>query len=405
MTETREAGRLATARLLPWVAVLYAASGLPYGLAAKAWPVYLRQAGVSLTEIGLLSLLFLPYSLKPLWAPWVDRFGDRRRWVAAAGLAGAAALLALPGVDPRTAGITLWAVLLAYTAASATQDLAVDGYAVDLVSGGDRSRDSGPVNGVRVAAYRVALIASGGLALLAVDRFGWDALWRAAAVAMVFLAGCALLAPRIPREAPSTLFDRDLLRWLLARERMPALALVLLYKLPDGALLRMVEPFWVDRGYSAAQIGLVATSLGTTLTIVGALAGGWWVHRRGLRAALLQLGVLQVASNGGYALVAAFDLGTGWLYAASAVESLTQGLATAAFLALLTALCSGRRGATQFAVLTAVYAVSRDLVGSASGWVAQDLGYATFFTASALLGLPALLLIQKAVPPSAPTRT
>jgi len=138
-------------RLLAWVTVLYLAQGLPYGVASRVWPVYFRTHGVSLAEIGLLGLLSLPWSWKPLWAPLVDRFGARRAWIAPA-LVASAALVAAVGELPPAVGPLLVATMLAFTVASATQDIAMDAWTVDATAG----RDLGPVNGVRAAAFRGA---------------------------------------------------------------------------------------------------------------------------------------------------------------------------------------------------------------------------------------------------------
>lgn len=427
-------------RKLAWIAVLYFAQGFPFGIAYKVWPVYFRLHGVSLAEIGLMSLLFLPYTLKTAWAPLVDRFGTRQRWVAGAEVALAGVTLVLLGLDPSHPGPALWAVLMAFTLASATQDVAIDAYAVDVATEHDR----GPINGVRITAYRVAMVASGGLVLVVADRLGWRTIWGVSAIAFLLLAGAALLSPRAPRERPTgailrgagprlrayravstgaatllaaggmlagwgpywiagtavaftlamaSFLDPALLSWVGRWEMAPVLLFTLLYKLGDSTLERMVEPFWVDRGLSPTAIGLVSVTLGTMLTATGAIVGGWAISRRGLYPALLWFGLGQLLSNLGYAAVAFFDLPRQSIYGASMLESLTQGLGTAAFLSFLMALCDRRHGATQFALLTAVFALSRDLAGAFSGLGAEALGYPAYFAATALVALPGLALL------------
>jgi PAT family beta-lactamase induction signal transducer AmpG len=437
-------------RKLSWIAVLYFAQGLPFGLAYKVWPVYFRLHGVALAEIGLLSLLFLPYTLKPAWAPLVDRFGPRQHWVALClvALAGCTLGVALLDDSLEATGLTpwVWAVLLGFTLASATQDIAIDGYAVDLAT----EKDTGPINGLRVAAYRVALMAGGGLLLVLADHLPWRALWVGTAAVFVTLAVLTLLSPRVPRErsepgdgrhrslAPKTrrslvrwrlallavsllawagvaaagggtgpvtlaalvstlavasFLDPRLLAWIGRREMAAVLLLALFYKLGDNSLGRMVEPFWVDRGYSPTEIGLVSSTLGSALTIVGALAGGAWVAKRGIFSGLLWFGVAQAVSNFGYVAVALLALPRESIYAASVVESLTQGLGTAAFLSFLMAQCDKEHGATEFALLTGVYALSRDFVGAYSGEGVEALGYGGYFAVTALLALPGLALL------------
>ena len=185
-------------RKLTWVAVLYFAEGFPYGIAYDVWPVYFRVHGVSLREIGLMSLLFLPYTLKPAWAPFADRVGSRQGWIAACQVGLAALCLAMPFFDAAHPTVPLWGVLLAFTFLSATQDISIDAYAVDVST----PRDSGLINGMRVSLYRAALLFAGGVLLLLADRpaIGWTGVWILAAVLCVASALLALASPRVPRE-------------------------------------------------------------------------------------------------------------------------------------------------------------------------------------------------------------
>jgi PAT family beta-lactamase induction signal transducer AmpG len=425
-------------RKLLWISVLYFAEGFPFGIAYKVWPVYFRLHGVSLTEIGLMSLLFLPYTLKAAWAPLVDRFAARQTWVAGSELALAAITLVLLTLDPSRTTAALWITLLGFTVASANQDVAIDGYAVDLATG----RDTGPINGVRVAAYRVAMVVSGGVILVLADQVSWTVIWAACAVSFVALAGAALASPRVPRERPeappgasreviryrigllsattlllllaalrdwgplwitlsvisgtlavASFLDPTMLRWVARREMVPVVLFTLLYKVADSTLGRMVEPFWVDKGLSPTEIGLISTTLGMVLTVAGALSGGWFIKRHGIFQALLWFGIGQCVSNFGYVVVAVWDLPRQSIYVASVVESFTQGLGTAAFLSFLMVLCEKQHGATQFALLTAIFALSRDLFGAVSGLGAEALGYGAYFTLTALLALPGLALL------------
>lgn len=381
-------------RLLAWVAVLYLAQGLPYGIASRVWPVYFRAHGVSLVEIGLLGLVSLPWSWKPLWAPLVDRFGPRRAWIAPA-LVAAAALVAAIGELPPAVGPLLVALMLAFTLASATQDIAMDAWTVDAASG----RDLGPVNGLRAAAFRVAMIAAGGVALLVADRFGWRAAWLTLSAIFLALAAAtsALPEPRRDRGLAGERSMRALLRsfldWLLRPEMIPVVLFALLYKLGDQAMVRMIEPFWVDRGRSLAEIALVANTVGLALTIAGALVGGAFVARAGLYAGLLWLGLAQAVTNLGYAAVAAFDWPPEALWFASAGENFAQGLGTAALLAFLTAACRPENAATEYALLSALFAFSREIAGALSGFGAERMGYAGFFAFTALLALPGLAIL------------
>jgi PAT family beta-lactamase induction signal transducer AmpG len=388
-----------TKRLTFWVAVLYTAEGLPFGVVSKIWPVWFRSAGVSLKEIGLMSLLSLPWSWKPLWAPLVDRFGSRKTWIVSA-LAALAILTALqPVFGPSALGVGLLLLLLAFTFSSATQDIAIDAWTVEVA----RGKLLGWLNGVRASAYRVAVIVSGGVALLVADRWGWSVAWWL--LTMIF-AGLALLVLFLPssrpegschaeapaRETIPQLF-RGFLAWAFRPQMVPVLLFALLYKLGDQTMGKMVEPFWLDHGMTLSEIGLVSNTLGLGLTILGALLGGSFVSRYGLFQGLLWLGVGQAVSNLGYASVAGLSLPREAIYFASAFESFTQGLGTAALLAFLTAACRPEHAATEYALLSSLFAFSREIAGAVSGFLAEGLGYPTFFLLTTLLALPALLLL------------
>lgn len=383
-------------RVLAWVAILYAGQGLPYGVVHKIWPVYFRAHGVSLAEIGLMSLLALPWSWKPLWAPLVDRFGARRAWIVP-GLGALATLAVLmPLLPADRVGPLMIAFLLAFTVASATQDIAIDAWAVDVAAG----KNLGWINGLRASAFRVAVIAAGGLALFVAGRAGWGAAWMLVAGIFAALAVAALFTPEPTRAAgpdsarrSTRVLVRSFLDWLLRPEMLPVVLFALLFKLGDQAIARMTETFWVDRGMRLEEIALVANTLGLVLTITGALLGGAFISRVGLFLGLFWIGLAQLASNLVYAAVAGFDLGRPGLYFASGFENFSQGLGTAALLAFLTACCRRENAATEYALLSALFAFSREIAGAASGFGAERMGYAGFFAFTAALALPALLML------------
>jgi len=373
-----------------WVVLLYFAEGFPYGVYLEVWSVYFRAHGVSLKAIGLLSLLGLPWTIKFLWAPLVDRFGDRRRWIAGCLVAMAALLAIHPLFDPAHPGPALWTVLFLFTLASATQDIAIDAHTIAFVP----KDEVGAANGIRVSAYRVAMIASGGGIVFGAGRLGWPPLWIGAGALLVVLALIVLRAPagafKPDRERR---FLAPLLEWASRPGSAAAIAFVLLYKLGDQAITPMIKPFWVDRGLTLQEIGLISTSLGIAFTVVGALAGGWLTSRWGLLRALFILGIAQVLPNLGYAVVAALHAGRYAIYAVSILESFGQGLGTACFLTFMMRLCDRRHAATQYALISALFALTRHISGAASGFAAARFGYALFFGYTFLLAAPGLALI------------
>jgi PAT family beta-lactamase induction signal transducer AmpG len=377
-------------RKLTWVAVLYFAEGLPFGIAYDVWPVYFRVHGVSLANIGLMSLLSLPWTWKMLWAPLVDRFGARQQWISASLLALAVATVAIIPQDPGHPSWLLWGVLLAFTAASATQDIAIDAYAVDIST----PEETGAINGVRVSAARIALLVGGGGVMMLAELTGWTPLWIALAATFLVLSVIAYASPRVPLDQNERRNPiGPVLRWLLRWEMLPVLLFVPLFKLGDSLLGRMVKPFWVDRGYSLKEIGLISVTLGVVLTIVGALAGGWFVKKYGIFRGLLWLGIAQALPHLGYAAVAQFSLPRESIYAASMLESFTQGLGTAAFLSFLMNLCDREHAATQYALLSALFALTRDVVGAFSGIGVERLGYPMYFAFTAVIAIPMLALL------------
>jgi PAT family beta-lactamase induction signal transducer AmpG len=378
-------------RKLFWISVLYFAEGFPFGLVVDNLPVYFRTHGVSLTEIGLMSLLGAPWTLKVAWAPLVDRFGTRQRWIVASLATMALLLAALPFFSPSPPSLWLWGVLILFTVASATQDMAIDAYTIGLLASGEE----GVANGIRVSAYRVALIVGGGGLVMLAGRFGWTVVFLIAAGIAAGLALVAWQTPALPAQPadPRQSWFRPLWDWL-ERPGAPLIFLfVLTYKLGDSSMGPMVKPFWVDRGLSLEEIGLVSTTLGVGASIVGALIGGVLTTRWGIFRALWTLGLLQAVSNLGYAAVAYVDLGRPGIYSASLIESFTGGLGTAAFLAFLMHICDKRRAATEYALLSAIFGFTRSLAGAFSGWGTTHLGYATYFAMTFVLALPAFGLL------------
>ncbi len=396
-------------RKLGWVAVLYFAEGLPFGVIKEVMPVYLRASGVALTEIGLLSLVGLPWTLKFLWSPLVDRFGDRRTWMSACLLVLAGATAALAPLDPHAAMVVGSAMLL-IAIASATQDIAIDAYTIGLVAPGEE----GSTNGVRVTAARIALIVSGGGLVLLSTYTGWPVVFTLAAGTFALLAVAVQGAPRVAVSAAARRAWLEPLRHWAARPGVVAVVgFVLLYKLGDAAMGPMVKPFWLDRGLSVGEIGVVSSTVGMFATIAGALVGGRLTDRWGIWHALLWLGLAQALSNLGYATAAWVDpprptwavdsLADAWralgeparalIYGASLTESFTSGLGTAAFLSFLMNICDKEHAAVQYAGLSALFGFSRDVAGAFSGWAVTGIGYGAWFALTFVLAFPALALL------------
>jgi MFS transporter, PAT family, beta-lactamase induction signal transducer AmpG len=378
------------ARKLGVVAVVYVIEGFPMGV-HDLWPVFLRRHGVSRTEIGLLSALSLAWFLKVLWSPLVDRVGEPRGWIAGALVAMALCLLVIAAAHPtQRVTTTLWIAMALYCVGSATQDIAIDAYTIGLVDRGDE----GDANGVRMVAYRVGQSGVARALLFATRYAGWAGAFGLGALISLSMSAAALRCPPVP--APAR--DRHALgvamrRWLSRRGVLPIAAFILLYRVGDRAMAPMVQPFWVDAGMSDAQIATVSMLLGIPVAVIGAVVGAAVVRRLGIYRALFALGILALVSNFAYAYAALPGAHRITIYAAACVESLCGWLASIAFMSFLMRICEKQHAAVQYALLTALYALSGTLVATTSGWLADQMGYAKYFALTAAFALPAFAFL------------
>jgi PAT family beta-lactamase induction signal transducer AmpG len=375
------------------VSLLYFAEGFPFGIIEQSFPVYFRLHGMSLAHLGLLSLISLPYALKFLWAPAVDFIGMRRQWIAAAQYSMAALVVLLLPLDPAQPGFLLWTCIAVMAIMSATQDIAIDAYSIELL----KPSEMGIANGFRLAAYRVAMVVAGGLFVAMGGWLGWKFTYIVAAAVLLV---CGILSSRLP---PIDIQKPDFsakaliapVRDILARPGLIQVVLfILLYKLGDLAMGPMVRPFWLDRGLSTTEIGLITGSLGIIASIIGGLAGGLFMVRYGIFHGVWFLGLWQSVSNLTYVWVAAYPETGHWgIYIASFVESFCAGLGTSAFLAFLMSISKKQFSATQYAIFSALFRVTGILAGSFSGWVTEGLGYSQYFLLTFFLSLPAFVFI------------
>ena len=382
------------------LALLYVGSGLPYGLLNEGLPTSLRRAGVALPVVAQAVVdIGVPWTLKFLWAPLLDRVGSRLLWTRLA-LAALAALLFLYadhpiGVDPsavppQAVGIGFF-LLVGAAIAAATQDVAVDAWTIQACPP-DRLAAA---NGVRTPAYRVGMILGGGVLVAAAGSFGWPWAWRGAGLLCAGLLAASFAVPAVPRLPATGLPLVEPVRRLSARFGTAAFLgfalFVLLFKVGDYAMAPLTKAFQVDAGLSDGEIGVLGT-LGIGATILGGVLGAWATTRWGTFRALWILGLLQAVSNLLYAAAAQWPSWAG-LRAAILIEPLCSGLGTAPFLALLMASCDREHAGTQFALLTALFGVGRWLAGRWAGDAAVALGYPLWFAVTFFLALPAFLLL------------
>jgi len=375
---------------LTWLAALSFASGFPFGLVNETLPVYLRTHGAGLVEIGLISAVSFPWTFKFIWAPLVDRVGSRRQWIVGC-LAGLTLLTVILGVlDLGEMARWFWLLLVLMVTLSATQDVAIDAYTIEATS----TRELGVANSVRIAAYRIAMFTAGGLLIWMAGRNGWPVSFLTGATMIGGLTIAALFIPEPRRALASAASIWEPLRALLARPGIWAVVVfALFFKIDIYAMEPMTRPFWVDRGFTLEEIGGILTPGRIIATVGGAVLGGLVTTKLGIFRGLWTLGLVQALSSLGYAGVASVPASKPLIITAALFENFAHGLGTAAFLAFLMSVCERRYAATQFAVLSALLALSRTLAGGASGVLAEKMGYGDYFFLTFLLAIPAFALL------------
>ncbi len=423
-------------RRVQTLGLLSLSSGMPLGFVFSALQIFLRGAGVDLKTIGALSAVSLPWSFKFLWSPLVDRYalprpGRRRSWVLLSQVALALAFGALGAYAWRAlvydgargklvlaagaaAVVGLLALLIAFL--SATQDIALDAYAVEVL----RPDEHGPASGLRVMYYRLGMLVAGALAVFASQWLPWPAVF--AGIGVLFLASTAVTLaaeePERPAAAPRTLASAVLEPFVTYFRKPQAVTVaffLVFYKFGDNLGGTMVNPFLKDMCFSNWEIGLAVKTIGTAATIAGSGVGAALMTRMGLGRSLWIFGFLQAGANllysgaamaRGGALDVALCAAAGpvtlaprlWTYAAIAGEQAAQGMATAALLALILRVCDKRYSATQYALLSSLFGLGRTLAGVPSGWLAHSLGYPTFFALAVVAAVPGLFLLQAVAP-------
>ena len=375
-------------------------SGLPLALVGGTLQAWFTVSGVDIVTIGFLGLVGQPYVYKFLWAPFMDRFvpplfGRRRGWLLLTQIAVSAAIAAMALFNPAITPGALSALALVVAFLSASQDIAVDAYRTDVL----QPRERGLGAAVSVGGYRMAMIVSGGLALILADHIGWSAMYLLMAAIMAIGVLGTLLGPEpeIAPSVPSSLAQAVLQPWQEFMARRAALALLLLivlYKLGDAFAGSLTLAFLLrGAGFTLTEIGAVYKTVSLVATLVGAVFGGSLLASLGLYRALLLFGVLQAVSNLGFMWLALSGKSMVLMVSAVAFENFAGGMGTAAFVALLMALCDHRYTATQYALLSALSAIGRVFVGPAAGYLVTWLGWPDFFAATFATALPGLGLL------------
>ncbi len=406
-------------------------AGLPLPLIGATMSAHLMEAGINYTSIGLFALAGTPYALKFIWSPFVDTLkipflykylGKRKSWVFLMLIILFLIFLLISQIDPASS-LFLLAVLVFFAAFfSATQDIALDAYRIEL----HQEKDLAAGIATYVFGYRIALIVSGAGALYLAEFFSWK-------IAFIVMSFCFLLGPLILLILPNIdeekknsnskkSFIENFLNWIKSAVIEPftefikrpqwlwILLFIALYKLGDALAGNMTTPFLLDIGFSKIDIANIVKVFGLLATLIGLFLGGLIVSNKGIMFALLIGGVFQMLSNFMFAALAYMNLNTYLLMATISIENISGGLGTAAFLAYLSKLTNTKYTATQFALLTSFMALARTQLSAPSGWMVEGIGWNNllpfynleyldwlcFFILTAFLAMPALLILGKA---------
>jgi MFS transporter, PAT family, beta-lactamase induction signal transducer AmpG len=382
------------------ILLLGAASGLPNPLSESTMQAWLTDLGVSNTRIGLLMYVALPYLLKPLWAPFLDRFappwlGRRRGWILTIQLLLAVAIASLAAFGGAHQLTAIALVLLVVVFLSASQDVVIDAYRTDLARPAERGMAAAAAN----LGYRALSYGSLSVALVVADNVSWRAAFLTLAVGMLLMTLATLWAPEPddPRgKALPTLGDSILipLTELFGVPGMVALViLIVLYKVGDAFALKFFTAFLLNVGFTKTEIGIVVKAVLTTGSVAGALLGGIWMIKLGLRRAMLLFAIVQALTNLGYLLL--YSVGKSYvvMVAAVALDALASGMGNIASVALMMALCDRRFSAFQYAILSMMALLPRYTLGGPAGYIADHGGWGAYYWTSFALALPGIALV------------
>ena len=381
------------------------AGGVPLLLVGSTLQAWMTEAGVDLGTIGLFANIGLPYSLKVLWAPLMDRFhfwpGRRRGWMWLMQLLLVASIFALSLFDPahNIYGIAVMALIVA--AFSATQDVAIDAYRREILA----DEELGLGSSLYVVGYRVAILVTGAGALWLADQLlldsgkaNWPLVYQlmagAMALGLMFTAFICKEDPRI--EAPKTLQEAVIGPFKEFFQRDGAWVVVLfivLYKLGDTMAANMTTPFMLLKGYTKSEIAGVVKGFGLLALIFGGILGGLGTMRMGIMRSLWIFGILQAVSTAGFCWLSMAEVSVLNLTLVIAFENLSAGLGSSAYAAFMASMTNKRYTGTQYALLTALMALPRTLLSSPTGFMADALGWNTFFLVCTIIALPGMALI------------
>lgn len=378
--------------------------GIPLGLTGGTLQAWMMSEKLDITVIGIFSLVGLPYTLKFIWSPLMDRFvppflGRRRGWMMMAQVALVLGILGMAFVDPA-ANLSLMAsmaVLVAFF--SASQDIAVDAYRTEIM----KKEELGAAASLYIMGYRIAMLVSGGVALILSDHMSWTAVYSIMAGTMLVgvLANFFAPEPEIEGSAPRSLQEAvvqpfvDFFKRLGILPGLEVLIFIIIYKMDVAVAMAITTPFMMDLGFTKTDVGAVMKTFGLAATIIGTLMGGAFMTKLGIKKALWTFGIIQGISGASFMLLAHIGKSYPAMVLAVSVENICSGLATAAFSAFMMSLCNKKYTATQFALISSVMAVTRTIVAAPTGYLQKAVGWETYFLVSILIAIPGLMMLLR----------
>jgi len=378
--------------------------GLPLLLTISVLQAWMKEEGVDLTVIGMMALVGLPYTLKFLWAPFLDRFtpnflGRRRGWLL---LAQVSLIFSIAGLGFTDPGKNPWIVAFAaflVTFFSASQDIVVDAYRREDLP----DQELGLGSSMYVNGYRVGMLLASGGGLIIADYIPFSMVYLIMAACILPGVLTTLLAPEptITHGTPRTIREAvvdPLIEYFNRRGALWILAFILLYKIGDTMASAMTTPFYLDIGFSKTEIGAIVKLFGFWAVIAGTLIGGVLMLRLGINRSLWIFGFLQAISTACFAILARIGHSVSALSGVIAFENLSSGMGTAAYMAFMASITNKRFTATQYALLTSLMGVPRVLASAPTGFLAKNLGWVSFFIACTLIAIPGMLLLLKFAP-------
>jgi PAT family beta-lactamase induction signal transducer AmpG len=374
----------------------------------QAW---MKEEGVDLAVIGLMALVGLPYTLKFLWAPVLDRytiplFGRRRGWLLIAQTALVLAIIALAATNPAQRP---WMVALAafwVTFFSASQDIVIDAYRREDLA----DEELGLGSSLYINGYRTGMLLASGGGLIMADHIPFSMVYLIMAACLLpgILTTLLTPEPETPKGTPQTLQEaiiQPFVEYFSRPEAIWILAFILFYKIGDTMASTMTTPFYLDIAFSKTEIGSIVKLFGFWATIAGSLAGGMIMLKVGIYRSLWLFGILQALSTAGFALLAQIGHSVPALAAVIAFENLSSGMGTAAYAAFMASITNQKFTATQYALLTSLMGIPRVVVSAGSGFMAKAMGWEGYFIFCTLIALPGLLMLLRIRPSQTPRTT